>query len=524
MVRALAVESDSVAPDGVSTSTVFEGDVEGRIEDWLVCYLEDRDPVQHSASLGEMLDAGSFLKAKNQKRRRSAPSGRRDLQTRHWARIAAHRGRSVVVIRLLDQLLIRESVIEELADEINDLIRAGDRRIVLSFAQVERMSSQIVAVVTRIHHCCATAPGGMLKVCGLRPDVADVFRLIGLGGSLVVCPDEEAALTSPWPQRPGPRPLPVSILAALTGPHRRPEPEYEPGPPDHGGEGMPEHEDETGTNGTPSFVWLIAETDLADLPKGCVIPVSSNRFVIGSGSACDLRLPMPGPSRPHAAIERRGRFLRLVGLDSGEVTAVNGRVLDATTTPLRSGDRIRLGSVVLKLVVINGLGDFSQIDDLVISWLKIDDGSPDANGEAATDEYASDEYATVEDVPVEEDEGSCTETGLRFKVVQDVLVVTPKIAEVDDEATVDQLRQGLAELSALPLPGHVVLNFSHVGYINSRWLGALMAYLLRLERAGGSLRICELHSRVLTVLEQFRMTALIEVFATVEDAVLTAWD
>jgi anti-anti-sigma factor len=523
MVRALAVVDDAPAPEGVMTSIDHEViDVESRIEDWLVCYLDDRDPEHRTASFAQMLGAGTFLMPRSQKRKRAGQSSRRDLQARHWARIAARRVPSVVVVKLLDQLLIKDNVIEELAAELDDLIRIGDRRIVLNFAQVERMSSQIVAVVTRIHHCCASVPGGMLKLCGLRPDVADVFRFIGLGRSLVVCPDEQAALTGPWPLRPGPRPLPVSILSALSDHPRRHDPEGDPGQPFAGEETVADGTDDPAADSPPSFVWLIVENGLDAWPqKGCVIPISRDRFVIGSGPECDLHLTVAGSGQRHAAIERRGRFLRLVDLGSREVTAVNGRVLDASASPLRNGDRIRLGRLVFKVVVINGLGDLAQFEDLVLSWLHDEDddhlGTDDVDGavEPETDE-----------IPIadQEEEASCTESGLRYKVVQEVLVVTPKITEVDDESAVEKLRSGLAELSTMPLPGRVVLDLSHVGYINSRWLGALMAYLLRLERNGGSLRICELHSRVLTVLEQFRLTALIEVFATVEDAVLTAWD
>ena len=53
----------------------------------------------------------------------------------------------------------------------------GNRRVVLNFARVERMSSQIVGVVVNAPHLrCADGPGGMLKICGLQTQVADIFR------------------------------------------------------------------------------------------------------------------------------------------------------------------------------------------------------------------------------------------------------------------------------------------------------------------------------------------------------------
>jgi anti-anti-sigma factor len=80
---------------------------------------------------------------------------------------------------------------------------------------------------------------------------------------------------------------------------------------------------------------------------------------------------------------------------------------------------------------------------------------------------------------------------------------------------VEQVRLGLSELFELPLPRKVALRLDHVSHISSRGIGILLAYFLRLERAGGALRLCELHSRVLSVLEQFRLTVLLEVCSTV---------
>jgi anti-anti-sigma factor len=528
MVRSVAVE---VEPTGLDSPPVpptpdyFSDDVERRIEDWLVCYLDDKDPDHRTANVNEMLEAGTMVLPQGQKRRRTESKRRRNLLTRHWARIEARRIRSAVVVKLLDQLLIKENVIEELADELDDVVRTGDRRIVISFSHVERMSSHIVALIAKLDHCCGSEPGGQLRVCGLHPDVAGVFALTGVGATLDIYPDEAAAVTAPWPARKGPRPLPVSILSQITGSLHREEPPEEPNPWSDSDEAWPDILDDPDAEPDRSFVWLLVEAGPAYGPtKGCVIPVGHDRFLIGSSHECNLCIPGTRFAPQHAAINRRGSLLQLAMLGSGVPTKVNGRLLGRASVPLRSGDRVHLGPLVFTVIAGDSHADLSRLEDVIISWLHEE---TEAQHEPVDETVgigtgSSDEIPIVEEEVIEEE--SFAGSGLRYRVIQDVMVVTPKTNELDDNAAVEQLRTGLAELSEMNLPVKVVIDLSHVSHITSRWLGMMLAYYLRLSRAGGSLRLCELHSRVLSVLEQFRLPILIEVFAKVEEAVIQAWD
>ena len=90
---------------------------------------------------------------------------------------------------------------------------------------------------------------------------------------------------------------------------------------------------------------------------------------------------------------------------------------------------------------------------------------------------------------------------------------------------VEQFRLGLSELFELPLPRKVALaarptcrTFPAAGSASCLPISSAS------KRTGGASRLCELHSRVLSVLEQFRLTVLLEVCSTVEEAVITAWD
>ncbi len=498
MVRALTVE-----PKGLHTNTIVGADVERKIGDWLVCYLEEREPKEISATFGELLEAGSLTKAEGRTRRHLGGSERGRQAARRWARIEVRRFQSVVVARLLDSLLIKENVIEELAEELDDLLRAGNRRVVLNFARVERMSSQIVGVVVNAHRRCAEGPGGLLKVCGLQPQVADIFALAGLTRSVSIHPDESAAVGSPWPRRPGPRPLPLSILAALADPQQtlksnstnlRVDPADPYDPQDQGPRGP--------------FVWLVVEfAPESGPPRGTVIPVRGDCFLIGHGEECQLRLAGQLVGRRHAAIERCGNRVLVSDLGSECGSAINGRPLVGSSAVLKHGDRVRFGPLSCAVAIGNDPARPPGIDDLVASWVG-DGASP-----------AADDSASFQAPPE-----PMTGHRVAFELIEGVLVITPKLNRLDHEVDAERLREGLAEVFDLALSNKVVLKLNHVTHVSSHGLGVILAFFLRLTRAGGSLRLCEIHSRVLSVLEQFRLPVLLEIRSTVEDAVLSGWD
>ncbi len=510
-------------------------EVDRRIEDWLVCYLEDTEISKASASFADISETGSLEKAPSWTPARPAPPKTRDrlALTHDWARIDIRRKGSVVVVRLLDRMLIKEGVVTELSDELADVLDTGNRRIILSFGNVERMSSTIVAVLVKAHRRCADAPGGMLKVCGLHEQVADVFMVAGLPGIVPIFADEAAAMKDPWPSRVL-RPLPFSILSAIAGPGSDSAPSaeavkgrQETVTPAWPGEG-PLPPDESADEQRRSSVWLVVERGDAGGPRrGDVIVVSSFPFLIGRGPECDLRLPGTIFEAIHALIERQGAgvFFRDT---SREGTLINSRAPARDRTRLKNGDRIQLGPLCLSVVIGADLRGHRRIEDLVASWLI-----------EWNERQAESEIDPAEDGPSTEveiytfDEASASAAELQAKIVrgplwleviQDVLVVTPRLGRLDEDKAVEQLREALGELFTQSLPRRVVLKLDHVTHISSRALGVLLAYYLRLSRDGGALRICNLHARVFSLIEQLRLPVLLELCSTVEEAVITSWD
>jgi anti-anti-sigma factor len=256
-------------------------------------------------------------------------------------------------------------------------------------------------------------------------------------------------------------------------------------------------------------VWLIVQGGRA---HGKSIAVTGPQFVIGRDASCQLRPRSEAISRKHAALEwREGRWV-LSDLGSTNGTALNGRLLRSKSAEVHHGDLIRIGPVAFTLAIDQPQADVG-LDDLIASWLK--DEMPEAHSAAAEIAEETAIYPLAE----------TPEAGfsVRHEVIEDILVVTPVVSALDDEATVGQLRAELRGLYERALPRWVVVNLEYVGHLSSKAVGVLVAHHLRLDRAGGALRIGQPRAPVMAMLDQIRLPVLIECYPTLDEAVLEPW-
>jgi anti-anti-sigma factor len=223
-----------------------------------------------------------------------------------------------------------------------------------------------------------------------------------------------------------------------------------------------------------------------------------------------LRLGSPMVSKLHAAIERRdegGIFLLDLGSTNG--TLVNGRLLRSKDAQLNEGDRIQIGPIVATLTVGPPKAETGKVDDMVAGWLNRD-GS-------AVRSYSDDSQPT-ESFPASDRDLLDPERRVKHEVIQDVLVVTPVLTELDDDDSIEVLRSHLHALFEQPTPRHVVVNLECVRLLYAQAIGVLLAHHLRLDRDGGALRICQAHARLMAVLHQVRLTILVECHPTLDEA------
>src|SRR5262245_52523101 len=102
----------------------------------------------------------------------------------------------VTVVRIAEKRLLQEREVSELS---NGLLRlagdSGPTRMLVDFGAVVSLTSSVLSSLLRLRKCLRER-GGRLAVCGLRPEVREVFALAGLEDTLNVYPTEKEALLS----------------------------------------------------------------------------------------------------------------------------------------------------------------------------------------------------------------------------------------------------------------------------------------------------------------------------------------
>jgi anti-anti-sigma factor len=260
-------------------------------------------------------------------------------------------------------------------------------------------------------------------------------------------------------------------------------------------------------------IWLIVQMGGS---KGRPVPVDAPRFLIGRQPDCQLRLGSRMVSKLHAAIERRDGRVFLVDLGSTNGTILNGRALRGKEAEIHHGDRIQVGPVICTLTTVAHRAGAVKVEEQVAGWLHGEpaDGRADHRSALDTAVIPASSPAVADGEP---------ELSIKTEIIQDVLVVTPEVSDLESDSTIELLRSHLHSLLSESVPRRVVVNLEYVAHLTGQAIGVLLAHHLRLDRSGGSLRICQARSRIMAVLHQVRLTMLVECHPTLDEAVLSAW-
>ncbi len=490
-----------------------------RIEDWIASNLDlESDPARtnHWNQLIANLPASRRIPARRTGNSASAgtPNG--------WSRFNIAYRRGITVVRLVDRALVDRAHIQEMGSDLMDLIAVGNHRLVLNFTAVERLGSWIIGVIANAHRRCAAGDGGKLKICGLDAQLAEIFSIVGMAGQIDLHGDEAAAIESPWPVRSTPRQLPVDILSALLAiggipPLRGGAPSdeaevaevadlLEPAP-----QPVPDSRLPLAPATPAAPVSLRVQVGSSDCRT---VTVSKLRFVIGRERGCQLRLGSAQVSKQHAALEQRDGRVYLRDLGSTNGTFLNGRHIRNLEVDLRDGDQFQVGPVLATLQIGVPPGNPGPAECQVSEWLE-----PEV--EASTLLTPPAEAPCTEELPLLDDLEPAQR--IKFEVLEEVLVITPQLPELEDEAILEALRTKLATLFEEPLPRRVVVNLEFVNHLSRQAIALLLAHNFRLEWTGGALRICQAHARIIALLDQVRLTMLVDCYPTLDEAVLAAW-
>ncbi|HKI38621.1 MAG TPA: STAS domain-containing protein [Gemmataceae bacterium] len=99
---------------------------------------------------------------------------------------------SVLLGRFAQPIILSGVVAEAVAHHLDQLTDAGPTRIVLNCANVQSLTSLIIGKLLSLDKKVSAA-GGTLALCEVRPEVREIFDVVGLLKILRFYPTEEAA-------------------------------------------------------------------------------------------------------------------------------------------------------------------------------------------------------------------------------------------------------------------------------------------------------------------------------------------
>jgi anti-anti-sigma factor len=316
---------------------------------------------------------------------------------------------------------------------------------------------------------------------------------------------------------------------------------------------------------------LIATTGRA---KGQAVEIRAVKFFIGRHGNCQLRPDISDLAGIHALIEERESrlYLRDFGAEGG--TGLNDRVLHAKEMEVFDGDLIQVGPMVLTLSVkMKGEGPRNALTHAPDGWPFLE-GNVDASvrqtstmepvapkprpapmPEPAPTSVRAEPFlrlhpSLLPDVAVTPTlapvatavapeparvavphhfEPILTKThgrrAIDCQMIDGVMVVSLLSPDLKEEETVSPVRyelRGLLEEDKVP--SRMVIDMGNTRYLSSRAVGVLLAHYQGLERVGSTMRVCGVSKEIKPVLDQMRLSMLIDIYPSVEEAVQDPWD
>jgi anti-anti-sigma factor len=267
---------------------------------------------------------------------------------------------------------------------------------------------------------------------------------------------------------------------------------------------------------------LVAQTGLS---QGQAVAVKKEKFFIGSHCNCQLRPEIPGLAGVHALVEERAGQVMVRDMGAASGTQVNERVLHSKEIEVFDGDVLRIGPLELRFAIAPKPPEDAPcaLETVPEGWPLAATAAPAPTPEPAVAAAKATVATKGPDMGLVQPP-KMPGKALSYENRGSVLVVKLLIADLVDEQTVSPLRYELSGLLEEELPRRMIIDLSEVSYLSSRAVGVILAHYQRLERQGGSLRVCCAHERVLPVLEQMRLNMLVSVYPTLEEAVAEPWE
>lgn len=100
----------------------------------------------------------------------------------------------VTIVSFMDKKILDEANIQEIGDELTRLVTKDHRiKLLLNFENVEYLSSAALGKLISLHKR-VREHNGQLKLCDIRPEIYEVFKITKLNLLFEIYDDEELAL------------------------------------------------------------------------------------------------------------------------------------------------------------------------------------------------------------------------------------------------------------------------------------------------------------------------------------------
>jgi len=112
----------------------------------------------------------------------------------HRRRLEVENIGDVTVVCLTDRKILVEQSIQVIGEQLLNLVNeSGRKKLLLNFRNVEYMSSAVLGMLVTLNKKVLAA-GGKLVLCGIDPQIREVFEITKLDKLFVIRGDEQEAL------------------------------------------------------------------------------------------------------------------------------------------------------------------------------------------------------------------------------------------------------------------------------------------------------------------------------------------
>ena len=107
--------------------------------------------------------------------------------------INSHTKDNILTIQLLDERLMDEGQLKRIYNDVLALLdKTTEKQVILEFSKVQFMSSSMLGKLVQVHKKCKEYKV-KLKLCGISPDIFEVFKITKLHKLFDIETDEASA-------------------------------------------------------------------------------------------------------------------------------------------------------------------------------------------------------------------------------------------------------------------------------------------------------------------------------------------